>query len=539
MGEVQRFRGLSLRAKILWIAFLIDALCTVFFTWNAYHAHRRAFLDGIDEKLKACVYTLPIILPPDYHDRATGPGSIPRAEYDSVNAALSRYAREAGIDYLYSYVQDGGRFYETASNPGAGDTIQTGFYYAVQQPPAGMLEAERTGRIVFREYVDEWGHFRGAFAAMTTPAGRPYLVGADASITYIDAELRRSMLLSLALGAAIFVVVWLGSYVVLTKILSPVGKLAAITTGLSETDFQLAAGPRKELERITGAHNDEAGRLAGQFVVMSDKLATYLEDLQRTTAEKERLESELQIARDIQMSFLKRTFPPFPDRRDFDLYALLEPAREVGGDLYDFSLLDDERLLFYVGDVSDKGVPASLFMAVTMTLMKRVYSHGGNDPAEVLREVNLSLVKQNENLQFVTLLCGILNTRTGELLYSNAGHNPPVIVRSGGEAEWLELPEGLVLGVMPEATYQNRRTHLGKGDLLVLYTDGVTEAMDPERALYSEDRLVELAHSLSDEDAAGAARHIMDSVRSFSEGATQSDDITLLTLKVGAMVTET
>lgn len=533
MADETPARQLSLRAKILWIAFLINALCTAFLTWNSYRDLRGTFLAGMDQKLRAAVLALPSILPAGYHDRITGPGSISPEEFGQVTAAIERYADETGLDYLYSYVYEGGRFFETASNPGAGDTIQTPFYYEVRQPPEGMLQALQAGQIVFREYADEWGRFRGAFMGMTTPSGRRYLVGADESVEFVHQELRAFLLRSLGLGVLIFVVVWVGSHLVLARVLSPVGRLVAYTEGLARTDFLLPEAPRKELQEITRRHNDEAGRLAGQFVEMSDKLGKYLEDLRRTTAEKERLESELQIARDIQMSFLKTQFPPFPERRDFDLFALVEPAREVGGDLYDFALLDGERLLFYVGDVSDKGVPASLFMAVTMTLMKRVYSHGGDDPAEVLREVNESLVRQNQNLQFVTVVCGILNTRTGELRYSNAGHNPPVIVRAGGSAEWLPLPVGMVLGVMPEAVYTTRTAQLGKGDLLVLYTDGVTEAMDPARHLYSEQRLEELAGSLVREDADGAARRIMASVRSFAAGATQSDDITLLTLKVG------
>jgi phosphoserine phosphatase RsbU/P len=149
-----------------------------------------------------------------------------------------------------------------------------------------------------------------------------------------------------------------------------------------------------------------------------------------TTSEKERIESELSIAHDIQMSLLKLLFPAFPDRKEFELFATLIPAKEVGGDLYDFCMLDDEHLFFYVGDVSDKGVPAALFMAVTMALMKRAAQGADTDPAKILQLVNSDLSEENEKLLFVTLCCFILNIKTGEFVYSNAGHDAPVIAHA-------------------------------------------------------------------------------------------------------------
>lgn len=288
---------------------------------------------------------------------------------------------------------------------------------------------------------------------------------------------------------------------------------------------------RGGLEQLARQRNDDIGHLAKALVEMQAKLSEYLENLERTTAAKERIESELRIARDIQMSLLHRIFPPFPDREDVDLHALLEPAKEVGGDLYDFSLLDDDHILFYVGDVSDKGVPAALFMAVTMTLMKRTAQHPGIDPAELLRQVNLDLSSENDNLLFVTLCCFILDLRTGECLYSNAGHNPPLLLRAEGSVCWLELPKGIALGVMPDAVYRTQKLILEPGDMLLLYTDGVTEAMNPALELYSEGRLMEVAAGMGKRMAFQVTERLMASVQEYAAEAPQSDDITMLAIR--------
>ena len=167
---------------------------------------------------------------------------------------------------------------------------------------------------------------------------------------------------------------------------------------------------------------DEVGRLADSFSHMKNSLKQYIKELTETTAAKERIESELKVAHDIQMSLLPKLFP---ERKEFDIYATLEPAREVGGDLYDFSLLEEDRLFFLVGDVSGKGVPAALFMAVAKTLLNRL-AERCTDPSLVLTQVNKELCRENESSMFVTLFCGLLDFKTGDLLFSNAGHNPPL-----------------------------------------------------------------------------------------------------------------
>ena len=229
------------------------------------------------------------------------------------------------------------------------------------------------------------------------------------------------------------------------------------------------------------------------------------------------------------MNFLPKQFPPFPAQSAFDLYAALAPAREVGGDLYDFFMLDDGHLFFSVGDVSDKGVPAALFMAVTKTLMKGI-AEQGLTPADVLTRVNGELCSNNEAAMFVTVACGILDIAGGELMYSNAGHNPPVLLRQGQAPELLPMPPGLVLGAMEAAVYANCIVRLNPGDRLLLYTDGVTEAMDAGKRLFSEARLLLETARLADTEPRRMVEEIMAAVTAHAGGTAQSDDITVLAL---------
>jgi len=178
---------------------------------------------------------------------------------------------------------------------------------------------------------------------------------------------------------------------------------------------------------------DEIGKLTDSFAAMQVALKQYMENLKETTVAKEKIESELRMAREIQLDIIPRTFPPFPERKEFDLYAIIEPAKEVGGDFYDFFFIDENNLCIVIGDVSGKGVPAALFMAVTRTLIKSKTSKNLN-PEQVLARVNEDLSIDNTTSMFVTIFLAIFNTQTGELRYSNGGHNVPYLLRGDGNS---------------------------------------------------------------------------------------------------------
>ena len=244
--------------------------------------------------------------------------------------------------------------------------------------------------------------------------------------------------------------------------------------------------------------------------------------------EKERMEEALKLAHDIQMSMVPKIFPPFPDRSEFDIFATLVPAKEVGGDFYDFLFLDDDHLCFAVGDVSGKGVPAALFMAVTKTLFRATASNGGT-PGEILARLNAELCRDNASCMFVTLFCGILNIRTGQIDYGNAGHNLPYHLHRDGVSP-LEKLGGRSLGLVEQSTYASGRLVLRPGEALLLYTDGVTEATDSSETLYSNQRLERFLGSHRDASPRQMVSDLISDVRRFTGIVPQSDDITALAL---------
>jgi serine phosphatase RsbU (regulator of sigma subunit)/putative methionine-R-sulfoxide reductase with GAF domain len=276
--------------------------------------------------------------------------------------------------------------------------------------------------------------------------------------------------------------------------------------------------------------------LAGSVAVAIENARLYAQlkqqfvALQEGTRDREQLlaiRRELDIARDIQQSFLPRIFPRRPD---FDVFAQMIPAREVGGDFYDFFLVDDTRLGVVVGDVSGKGIPAALFMAVSRSLLKSV-ALAGSPPGECLRRVNALLCLDNSAELFVTVFYGVLDTRTGELEYSNGGHNPPYVVRGEGDVHPLEGTGGIVLGVFDDIQYRAKRAALRPGDGVFLYTDGVTEAMDAEGNLFSDPRLQALLAQHGRASSEAITRAVVDEVRRYSASVPQSDDITTMAIR--------
>lgn len=275
--------------------------------------------------------------------------------------------------------------------------------------------------------------------------------------------------------------------------------------------------------------SDEVGELAASFSSMQTSLKAHIESLTAATAARERIESELRIARDIQMGILPKIFPPFPTRPELDVFATILPAREVGGDLYDFFFLDDNRFCFLIGDVSGKGVPAAFFMAVTKTLIK-VVAEREPDPGRILAKVNDDLAADNESCMFVTLFLAILDTRDGRVVYANAGHNPPLLLPGGREPVWIESLEEPMAGAMPYVEYGTGSLTMAPGDAILLHTDGVCEAMNTCQALFSETRLLDTA-TRAGASAGELIRTVGDAVTDWARGAEQSDDITMLAVR--------
>lgn len=242
-----------------------------------------------------------------------------------------------------------------------------------------------------------------------------------------------------------------------------------------------------------------------------------------------RTEAEMNVASKIQQDMLPQIFPTFDARDDFSIHAMMQPAKEVGGDFYDFFFVDENKLALVIADVSGKGVPAALFMVIAKTLIKD-QAQTGIDPADVFTKANNLLCESNGEGMFVTAFMGVLDLPTGQLTYVNAGHNKPLI-KQGDKYEWLEARPGFVLAGMEDVMYRQRTLQLKPGDKLYMYTDGVTEALNPNKDLYSDPRLLETINKAADMSVEETLPFIKNDIFTFANGADQADDITMLAIE--------
>jgi serine phosphatase RsbU (regulator of sigma subunit) len=272
---------------------------------------------------------------------------------------------------------------------------------------------------------------------------------------------------------------------------------------------------------------DEIGDLAAAFNKMTKDLKQYIYNLQEATAAKERIQSELKLGKDIQQRMLPHVFPPFPNRPEFDIYGIMQPAKEVAGDFYDFFFIDENNFCFIISDVSGKGVPSALFMVITKTLLK---AEAQRDTVieNVMFHVNNTLTKNNETSMFATLFCGIVNIQTNELYMVNAGHNPPIIGNIKDGYKYFSLENNIALGVYDDFVFKPAKTTLKNGDQILLYTDGITEAFDELGEAFSEDRLLSIINSNQTMGSKQLVQKIEQEIKNFTKDAEQSDDITIL-----------
>ena len=354
------------------------------------------------------------------------------------------------------------------------------------------------------------------------------MVLVDISMNEIRSD-RQNFLMQIAAIIAIVAVVMLIIIMFITDktLLKPIGKLSTAAKNYigDEKSEQSVFEP---LKIKTG---DEIEDLYDSLKQMEIDINSYISEVTAITAEKERIGAELDVARHIQASMLPCIFPAFPERHEFDIYASMTPAKEVGGDFYDFFLVDDDHLAVVMADVSGKGVPAALFMMISKTLIKSA-AQNGLSPKAVLEKVNNQLCENNEAEMFVTVWLGILEISTGKMKCANAGHEYPTVMRKGGDFELFKDKHGFVLAGMDGARYREYELELNVGDRIFVYTDGVPEATDSSNTLYGTDRMLAALNRAKD----GSCRRLLESlhgdVDSFVGNADQFDDITMLCLEI-------
>ena len=330
-------------------------------------------------------------------------------------------------------------------------------------------------------------------------------------------RLRNVLLVSIILGLTLMFLVM--NYLIRRQ-LEPLSRLAKSAEVMASGNLD-ADIPHME-------RKDEIGTLNRAFRYMQVSLRDYIDKLTSATAKRERIEGELQIARDIQMGMVPRNFPAFPGRTDIDLYASMSPAKEVGGDLYDY-FIKDGRLYFCIADVSGKGVPASLFMAVVRNLF-RVVASEGQSPEEIARRINDTVSEDNEQLMFITMFIGMADLKTGELSFCNCGHNPPVLL--GGKPGFMECEPNVPLGIAPGFTFKGQSIKDFRGTPILLYTDGLNEAENSAHEELGNDRLIQSLSENPYENAQATIDILLDTVAAHVGDAEQSDDLTLLCINL-------
>ena len=350
-----------------------------------------------------------------------------------------------------------------------------------------------------------------------------YILDMSEVRAYLNSFLINMLLISFAI---IGITIILYIFFVRKMVTKPVGKLTAFTQEITKT----GTFENQHIDIKTG---DEIESLSQSFNFMLAELENYIANLSKVTAEKERIGAELDIAKHIQASMLPCIFPAFPERKEFDIYATMEPAKEVGGDFYDFFMVDDTHLAIVMADVSGKGVPAALFMVIGKTLIKD-HTTPGRDLGKVFTEVNQLLCESNSEELFITAFEGVLDLVTGEFVYVNAGHEMPFICKAGGDFEPYKIRAGFVLAGMEGMKYRAGSTRLEPGDKIFQYTDGVTEATNLKNELYGMNRLGAILNKVKGGTPNDILPAIKKDIDEFVGDADQFDDITMLCLEYKA-----
>lgn len=337
-------------------------------------------------------------------------------------------------------------------------------------------------------------------------------------------SIQNSILLAITIFVAGFIIIVIGVYfiskVFADRVVQPLQIL--------QKDVQMISKGNLE-HRAKIIQDDEIGELANAFNNMSASLQEYIKNLSSVMAEKERIGAELNVATQIQADMLPSIFPAFPEREEFDIYATMQPAKEVGGDFYDFFLIDDDHLAVVIADVSGKGVPAALFMVIAKTLLKN-RAQMGDSPAKVLEVVNNQLCENNKAEMFVTVWFGVMQISTGKIVAANAGHEKPIIRKADGEFEIFKDKHGFVMGGMEGMKYKEYELEIEKGGCLFVYTDGVPEATSSESELFGMERLVQVLNEEKDAPLPDILKSVKGSIDKFVKDAPQFDDITMLAL---------
>ncbi|MBR4710720.1 MAG: serine/threonine-protein phosphatase [Clostridia bacterium] len=449
-----------------------------------------------------------------YFERLSDPGSMRYVINGARKADLEGKAEEEVYSYLGEECAEGDFDAE----------MRSVFIRALAEGNRDIQYIENSTE----EYGDMLTCYRVLFGADDKPV---CIVSTDLDINAIRSSmeqyLRRTAFISL--GMMVLLVALFIIYIQM-RVTGPITRISGSTDEFVQQLHENVDPSELEFRHVEVRTRDETQMLASDIGALADSLKGYMSNLQTVTAEKQRISSELSVATRIQADMLPRIFPNFANKKEYELYASMSPAKEVGGDFFDFFMVDDDHLCMVMADVSGKGVPAALFMVISKTLIKN-RAQRGDSPAEILRNVNAQLCDGNEAQLFVTVWVAILELSTGKGVAANAGHEHPVLRRGGGSFELVVYRHAPALAMIEEVRFKEHEFVMNPGDTLFVYTDGVPEATNAENELFGNERMLRSLNREPDASAEMLLRNVRRDVDAFVGSAPQFDDITMLALR--------
>ena len=443
--------------------------------------------------------------------------------FDTTMQVLATYQEKMDVRFMYvqSVIGDGS---VNLCDPSE-DLLYLG---SVEMSPDEFVAYQTNLRVAPTVSTTAFGWLCSAYEPILASDGEAVaIMGVDLDMNEVMRE-RHAFLFSMLMFAALLMAIAVAvTFLLMRKMATrPLSMLSKATLGFADRGEGFT---QEDVIDLPIRSQDEIGDLYQEIRSMQSRMVEYMQNLTRVTAERERIGAELNIATQIQADMLPRIFPPFPDRREFDIYATMDPAKEVGGDFYDFFLIDKEHLGLVMADVSGKGVPAALFMVIAKTLIKNRAQMGGG-PAETLRYVNDQLCEGNDAELFVTVWFAILDLKTGRGVAANAGHEHPVLRRENGKFELVLYRHSPAVATLAGMKFREHEFEMHPGDTLFVYTDGVPEATNAGNELFGTDRMLDALNRETDAAPETLLRNVRKDLDDFVGDAPQFDDITMLGL---------
>ena len=517
---------LGIRMKLLLSVVMMTILICAISTLIGYYK----FSDTIRKQYNDNGYVIGnIILDHIDHDKV---GQYARTwtedeDYAEMAEYINSVAEASGVAFVYMVTVNEDHtiryVYDSSGTVSLGDSDPVSAYF--DEVWACYTTGTRTDNYMVR-HSPKYGYLTSSMLPVIDSSGKVVAllfvdVWMDTIVSILNSYIMEMILLSAGVLAIFTVGYW---HYMRKRFINPLMQIRGNVTEFAQNNTQVTT----RLEDIQT--KDEIQELADSIRMMESDIIQYIENIQTITAEKERIGAELNVATQIQADMLPRIFPPFPERNEIDIYATMDPAKEVGGDFYDFFLIDRDHLGLVMADVSGKGVPAALFMVIAKTLIKNRAQMGGN-PAEILQDVNGQLCDGNEANYFVTVWFAILDLRTGKGIAANAGHEHPVIRRAGGQYELVIYRHSPAVASMDGIRFREHEFELHPGDSLFVYTDGVPEATNAGNELFGSDRMLNALNRDPDADPTTLLQNVREDIDAFVGDAPQFDDITMMALR--------